>query len=400
MRSSVSVTQVGNGPAESAGPSPNAAESTGVEPAEHAAIDSTPDNTVSDLDEVPIPAPVIPFRIWVDRDDTGCRYTAPCGSAPERSVTSPAGLAGDAANEAVPHRSAVEAAAPPANLGGELERSSEGGPRKSTTTSWRAKLTVHPAADLFPPLSESELLALGENIKKNGLKAPVALLETDGELLVLDGRSRLDAMELVGMEIEIDDDRTFLRVPDTDPVGYVISANIHRRHLNTRQKRELIAKLLKLQPENSNRQIAAAAHSHHETVAAVRAEGEQCGEIRHVKTRADTLGRKQPTTKPKSRRVPPSDRMAPAAPVAAAEAPKSIGLPGAMGASGVGLAPGQVDNIAAGNSEHELLKSFCVYTIRNIAGGHLKISGEPEPLRQWNVLKEHVAMLLSGIVVG
>ena len=278
------------------------------------------------------------------------------------------------------------------NVGSEFERTSEGGPRKSTTMSWRAKLTVHPAADLFPPLSESELLALGENIKKNGLKAPVALLETDGELLVLDGRSRLDAMELVGMEIEIDDDRTFLRVPDTDPVGYVISANIHRRHLNTRQKRELIAKLLKLQPETSNRQIAAAAHSHHETVAAVRAEGEQCGEIRHVKTRADTLGRKQPTTKPKSRRVPPPDR----------EAPKSIGLPGAMGVSGVGLAPGQVDNIAAppGNSEHELLKSFCVYTIRNIAGGHLKISGEPEPLRQWNVLKEHVAMLLSGIVVG
>src|ERR1700730_6854900 len=200
------------------------------------------------------------------------------------------------------------------NVGSEFERTSEGGPRKSTTMSWRAKLTVHPAADLFPPLSESELLALGEDIKKNGLKAPVALLEKDGELVVLDGRSRLDAMQLVGMEIAIDDDRIFQRVSDADPVGYVMSANIHRRHLNTRQKRELIAKLLKVQPEKSNRQIAAAAHAHHETVAAVRAEGEGCGEIRHVETRADTLGRKQSTIKSKSRRAaitaPPADRMA------------------------------------------------------------------------------------------
>jgi hypothetical protein len=35
--------------------------------------------------------------------------------------------------------------------------------------SWRDFLTVHPAADLFPRMSESELRELGEDIEKNGL---------------------------------------------------------------------------------------------------------------------------------------------------------------------------------------------------------------------------------------
>jgi hypothetical protein len=62
MGSSMAVTQVGNGPTESAGPSPNAVESTGAEPAEHAAIDSTPGIDARSLDDVPIPTPVIPFH--------------------------------------------------------------------------------------------------------------------------------------------------------------------------------------------------------------------------------------------------------------------------------------------------------------------------------------------------
>jgi hypothetical protein len=49
----------------------------------------------------------------------------------------------------------------------------------SKPKSWRDLLPVHPAAELFPMMSEEELRALGEDIKKNGLREGVALL--DGE---------------------------------------------------------------------------------------------------------------------------------------------------------------------------------------------------------------------------
>jgi hypothetical protein len=78
-----------------------------------------------------------------------------------------------------------------------------------------------------------------------------------------------------------------------DPYTYVISANIHRRHLTAEQKRELIAKLLKAKPEASDRQTATAIKVDHKTVGAVRADLEGRGEIPHVSTRTDTSGRKQ-----------------------------------------------------------------------------------------------------------
>ena len=34
---------------------------------------------------------------------------------------------------------------------------------------WRDKYKVHPAADVFPMMSDEELAELGEDIKKNGL---------------------------------------------------------------------------------------------------------------------------------------------------------------------------------------------------------------------------------------
>src|SRR4051794_25878741 len=65
---------------------------------------------------------------------------------------------------------------------------------------WRELIKVHPAADLFPMMSDAELAELAADIKKNGVRVPIELYyEADAAgCWVLDGRNRLDAMELAG----------------------------------------------------------------------------------------------------------------------------------------------------------------------------------------------------------
>jgi hypothetical protein len=147
-------------------------------------------------------------------------------------------------------------------------------------------LPIHPAAELFPPMAPDELKALGEDIKKNGLTSPIAIVTRDAKrwhYQLLDGRNPLDAMELVGVPFNltlrlggcrIDWNETVytLRVIDSDPYVYVISANIHRRHLTAEQKRELIAELIKATPEKSDRQIAETVKASPTTVGTVRRE--------------------------------------------------------------------------------------------------------------------------------
>jgi len=146
--------------------------------------------------------------------------------------------------------------------------------------SWRDVLPVHPAAELFPLMSPDELRELGEDIKNRGLQIPILIRGDE----LLDGRNRLDAMELVGVPFQLtkEDFGWDLKVgPDqyrverlfdwSDPYAAVISANIHRQ-LTAEQKRELIAKLIKAAPEKSDRQIAETVKASPTTVGTVRRE--------------------------------------------------------------------------------------------------------------------------------
>jgi hypothetical protein len=185
--------------------------------------------------------------------------------------------------------------------------------------SWRDDLPIHPAAELFPLMSPDELRLLGADIiEQNELTSSIVLWRADPKspLYLLDGRNRLDAIELVtGKKVEIGapsimagDFLATDRVIELDgrklnPWTYVVSANIHRRHLTAEQKREVIAKLLKAQPEQSNRRIADQVKVDDKTVGAVRAELEGRAEIPHVSTRTDSKGRQQPAEK-KSKKQP------------------------------------------------------------------------------------------------
>ena len=121
---------------------------------------------------------------------------------------------------------------------------------------------------------------------------------------MLNGRNRLDALELLGEKI-FDAKGELLKVlvgtelknlsDKPDCYAHVISLNVRRRHLRSQQKRELIAMLLKLDPEKSNLQIAKTVDADDKTVASVRADPRS--EIPNVATRTDTKGRKQPAAK-------------------------------------------------------------------------------------------------------
>ena len=70
-----------------------------------------------------------------------------------------------------------------------------------TVKSWRDVIPVFPVADAFPRLYGPNLKDLAEDIQKNGLREPVTLWKApDGTLYLLDGRSRMDGHELVGMD--------------------------------------------------------------------------------------------------------------------------------------------------------------------------------------------------------
>jgi hypothetical protein len=158
---------------------------------------------------------------------------------------------------------------------------------KSANDSWRAVLPIHPAAELFPPMSPDELRALGRDIIKSGLTSPIVLWRAhpNAQAQLLDGRSRLDAIEVatggpavVGApsitagEDFLACDKVIVLDKSVDPFAYVVSANVYRRHLSTRQKRELIAKLIKATPDKSDRQIAKTVKASPTTVGTVRAE--------------------------------------------------------------------------------------------------------------------------------
>lgn len=89
---------------------------------------------------------------------------------------------------------------------------------------------VHPAADVFPMMSKDERRKLAADIKANGLKDPIVIDKKTKKLV--DGRNRLRACLDLGIrphavQVLFDD--------DDDVITFVLSKNVHRRHLTESQ---------------------------------------------------------------------------------------------------------------------------------------------------------------------
>ena len=97
-------------------------------------------------------------------------------------------------------------------------------------------IPYHPLATLIPPMSSDELEKLTQDIRHNGLLEPVVLFEGQ----ILDGRHRWQACLSAGV------DPRFEEFVGNDPVSYVLSKNLHRRHLTSAQKAAIAAEALPL----------------------------------------------------------------------------------------------------------------------------------------------------------
>ncbi len=95
---------------------------------------------------------------------------------------------------------------------------------------------IHPAANLFPMLPEAELQELAADIKANGLQQPIVMFGAQ----LLDGRNRWRACEIAGVEPRLRD------WSGTDPIGFVVSMNLKRRHLDESQRAMVAARIATL----------------------------------------------------------------------------------------------------------------------------------------------------------
>lgn len=174
----------------------------------------------------------------------------------------------------------------------EHKRQHESGSVMSAETkTWSELFPVHPAADVFPMMPDDELDKLAADIEANGLRNSIVLWQSNDQpprsrhrqvreqrglidlsasYYVLDGRNRLAALDRAEIPVPAEwrghsvngdaygrDVSVFERVcafewfdrgdgwqsrPAVDPVAFVISLNVHRRHLTKQQQADLIVK--------------------------------------------------------------------------------------------------------------------------------------------------------------
>jgi N6-adenosine-specific RNA methylase IME4 len=155
-----------------------------------------------------------------------------------------------------------------------------------------------PYAELFPMLDGTELQELADDIAEHGLHHPIVL---DDQGRVLDGRNRLAACEIAKVE------PTFTTYRGDDPLSFVISENVKRRHLTEGQKAGIaVAALpmyeaqakararanLRQNTERANRPTRERGRARDQAAKATGTSGRSFGRFKRLKERAPDLAAK------------------------------------------------------------------------------------------------------------
>lgn len=90
---------------------------------------------------------------------------------------------------------------------------------------------LHPLCTLFPRITGAEFDALVADIKANGLREPIIIHEG----MILDGGNRYRACIEAGVEPAV------MKFGGGNLVTYVLSANLHRRHLSPGQQAAIVS---------------------------------------------------------------------------------------------------------------------------------------------------------------
>ena len=92
----------------------------------------------------------------------------------------------------------------------------------------RSEMEYHDYANLFPMMNTEEIKMLCQDMQEHGYDVSQPITLFNG--LILDGRNRQKAADTVGIVPEYEE------YTGNDPLAFVISHNLHRRHLNETQR--------------------------------------------------------------------------------------------------------------------------------------------------------------------
>jgi N6-adenosine-specific RNA methylase IME4/ParB-like chromosome segregation protein Spo0J len=104
----------------------------------------------------------------------------------------------------------------------------------------------HKLADLFPMMNAEEMNALISSMRENGYDKSLPITTLDGE--ILDGRNRFQAAQTAGVT------PVFVEYKGSDPLAFVVSHNLTRRHLNETQRAGVAAKLANMERTDTLKQ--------------------------------------------------------------------------------------------------------------------------------------------------